>query len=81
MVGHKKSEDGTAFLLDRSLLQQCYIMIAFSADIPRFSCLHEADDKALKKKKTFYSSNFRSVGQVLWYTQSVPDDSMQMHQE
>ena len=38
------------FLLDRSLLQQCYIMIAFSADIPRFSCLHEADDKALKKK-------------------------------
>ena len=42
----KKVKMAQTFLLDRSLLQQCYIMIAFSADIPRFSCLHEADDKA-----------------------------------
>ena len=47
VVGHKKKvKMAQTFLLDRSLLQQCYIMIAFSADIPRFSCLHEADDKA-----------------------------------
>ena len=55
-------------------------MIAFSADIPRFSCLHEADDKALKKKKHFIVP---ILGQSVKFfdPQSVPDDSMQMQQE